>query len=175
MKLSELTEKSTPIKEFVQRLAKATKQQAVSVVVQKARRIGGVSARVVDIYLENGQVVSPVLRIIDDKVDIFKIDVNGKQVPLVGDFATDYMPAFYKSVDELAAFVVRGQDAFDKKRAKVKVKRPAAKNTQSLTSQLEALSKQAGELDAQIQAKEDKVKELTAQLEQIRATGVGQT
>lgn len=174
MKPSEITEKTTPIKEFIKQLAKATKQQVVGVVANKVKRIGGESARTIDITLENGQVVSPVVRVINGKADIFRINVNGKQMPLVGDFSADYMPAFYKSVNEVAEFVRQGQKAFSDNLTKVKVKRPATKTTQSLRSQLEVLKKQADELDAQIQAKEDKVKELTAQLEQIRATGVRQ-
>ncbi|MDO4440570.1 MAG: hypothetical protein Q4B81_00120 [Moraxella sp.] len=171
MKLSELTEKSTPIKEFVQRLAKSTKQRAISVVAHKAKRISGVSARPFDIHLENGQVVVVYVRTVNEKADIFRIDLNGKQMPTTGDFGTEYMPAFYQSVDEVAAFVVRGQQAFDKKRAKVKVKRPSAKPSQSMSARLEALATQSVELDAQITAKQSKVDELYAQIEQIKAGG----
>lgn len=171
MKLSQLTEKSEPIKQFIARLAKTTKQRVINVDAHKVRRVAGASARQFDAHLENGQVVGVYLRMESDKADIFRIDLNGRALPISGDFATEYMPAFYQSVDEVASIVVRGQDAFNKKRAQVKVKRPNAKTGQSMSAKLEALHTQSQELEAQIIAKQSKVDELTAQIEQIKAGG----
>ncbi len=167
MKLSQLSDKSSPIKQFVARLAKTTKQRAISVVAHKARRVSGVSARSFEIHLENGQVVAVWVRILNDAPDIFRIDLNAKQLPTTGDFSVDYMPAFNQSVDEVAVNVVQGQSAFDKKRAAVKVKRAPTKGLVSQRQQLIDLQRQADDLQRRIDANQDKIDELKSRINEV--------
>lgn len=154
MKLSDITENTSLIKDFKQRLAKSLGESVVATIIGKVKRTSGISAVPVDFNLENGQQVTTYLRVIDDKPDMYRIDINGKQMPTTGDFSNEYKPSFNKSVDEVAKFVKTGQTAFDAKIAKQKVKSPIAKNPNlSITKKIEQFSQQAGELDHQIELK----------------------
>lgn len=154
MKLSDTTEKTPLIKDFKQRLAKTLGESVVAVIIGKVKRTGGISALPVDFNLENGQQVTTYLRVIDEKPDMYRIDINGKQIPTTGDFSNEYKPSFNKSVDEIAMFVKTGQTAFNAKVAKQKVKSPIAKNPNlSITKKIEQFNQQADKLDHQIELK----------------------
>ena len=82
MKLSDITEKTPLVKDFVNRLAKTTKQAIVNTTVEKTKRVSGASARAVNIAFENGQNVKAYIRVVGDAFDIFRIDINGKMQKL---------------------------------------------------------------------------------------------
>lgn len=163
MKLSDITEKTQLVKDFVNQLKKATKQAIPIVEVGKVARVSGASARPVNLVLENGQTVKLFLRVVtakDDKnkdterFDIFRIDINGKAQPLSGDYDNSYKPSFNASVTALGNMLRTNQNAFDKKRAKQKIRKPrtgpAPKNK---TQQLKELVNDAAELDKTIDVK----------------------
>ena len=177
MKLSDITPKTKLVADFVKQLAKATKQAIPIVEVGKTARVSGASARPVSMTLENGQSVKLFLRVVtakDDngkdieRFDIFRIDINDKAQPLSGDFDNSYRPSFDASVNALGNMLRTGQAAFDKKRAKIKVRKPrtgpAPKNK---TQQLTALQGEAGELDTVIEQKSKEKKTLEDQLETL--------
>lgn len=158
MKLSELKTTTPLIKDFVKQLKKSTKQAIPIVDIEKTKRESGVSARRVRLVFENGQVMVVYIRIADDNPDVFRIDINGRNQPLAGDYDHSYKPAFDASVAQLGAIIANGQDAFAKKQAKQKIKKtPTAtgkrKAPQNKSQQRNALIVEAGELDVIIKNK----------------------
>lgn len=159
LKLSELNEKSSPVKEFVQQLKKATKQKVISVVPHKIKRVSGVSAKKFDVVLDDSQKVGIVIRIVNNTADVFRVLINDKQVPQITDFDMSYMPLFIDNVNHVAKLVVAGRVAFAKKLAAVKVKLPHDKRTNNKTK-YEHLLLQLAELDSNIRAKEDELAQI---------------
>lgn len=173
MKLSDITEKTPLLKQFRDRLAKATKQAIPIVNILKISRVSGASARPVELVLENGQTVKIYVRTVgdeSDKLDIFRIDINGKQTPLSGDYDNSYAPSFNASVDALGQTIIRGQAAFDKQQAKIKIKNiPKTAPPKNKVQQLNALKEQVQELDAVIASKTEQKNQMAEKLEQIKA------
>lgn len=172
VKLSDITEKTLLVKDFVARLKRTTKQAIPIVNVEKIKRVSGASARPVRIALENGQVVMIYLRVTDDHFDIFRIDINGKSQPLSGDFDNSYKPVFNASVDMIANTIKTSQAAFTKKLAQKRVKPPSNNKTigrapQNKSQQRNALLAQEKELDVTIEQKQTQISELEQQLEQM--------
>lgn len=173
MKLSDITDKTQLVKDFVNQLKKATKQAIPIVEVGKVARVSGASARPVNLVLENGQTVKLFLRVVSakddnkdiERFDIFRIDVNGKAQPLSGDYDNSYRPAFDASVNALGNMLRTNQASFDKKRAKQKVSKqrtgPAPKNK---TQQLNETLNDASDLDKAIEIKTKEKEELEQQL-----------
>ena len=171
MKLSDITAKTPLVKDFVSQLAKATKQAIPIVEVGKLSRVMGATACPVDMVLENGQTVKIYLRMADDHFDIFRIDVNGKNQPLAGDYDNSYRPSFNASVNALGNMLRTGQAAFDKKRAKMKIRKPstgpAPKNK---IQQLSAMQSHASDLDAIIEQRTKEKSSLEAQIASHQST-----
>ena len=110
-------------------------------------------------------------RIIDDKADIFRVDVNDKQMPTSTDldFDPSYKPSFNKSVDMVGKFVTAGAAAFEKKRAAIKVAPVKSKNTSlSITKKIAAFQQQADELAQQIELKSQEKKGLEDKLASLQ-------
>jgi len=169
MKLSDITKKTKLVSDFVKQLAKATKQAIPIVTVEKAKRVSGATTKPVLMALENGQTVKIYLRLADDddKLDIFRIDVNGKAIPLSGDYDNSYRPSFDASVNALGGMLRQGQGAFEKKRAKQKTKKPRAtggKAPMNKSQQRNALLAESAELDVVIASRGKQIVELTDQL-----------
>ncbi|MCC3344518.1 hypothetical protein [Psychrobacter sanguinis] len=175
MKLSEITEKTKLVRDFVSRLAKGTKQQVVVVDVLRVSRVSGASARPVHIALEGGQVVKIYLREAPESnnsegLDIFRIDINSKTQPTTGDFDNSYMPAFNASVDGIAGIVTQGQKAFSARRARANVaKSSRSRGPQNKTQVLQGLNDEAAELDKVIANKQAEKTDLETKLEQVKA------
>lgn len=176
MKLSDINEKTPLVSVFAKRLAKSAKQAVPFVNVLKVSRVGGASSRPVEMILENGQSVKIYLRSVDEgektKLDLFRIDINGKQVPLAGDFDLSYEPAFNISVDQIGQMIIRGQKAFYKKQAteSKRTKGPTKKRAapKNKSQQLSALRDQVIELDKVIEEKQAEKTQLETQLKQIK-------
>lgn len=182
MKLSDITEKTQLVKDFVNQLKKATKQSIPIVEVGKVARVSGASACPVNLVLENGQTVKLFLRVVSakddnnkdiERFDIFRIDVNGKSIPLSGDYDNSYRPAFDASVNALGNLLRTGQNAFDKKRAKQKIRKPrtgpAPKNK---TQQLNELVHEATDLDKTIDIKTKEKAGLEQQLTNLKKPAI---
>ena len=174
MKLSEITEKTPLVKDFVNRLAKTTKQAIINTTVEKTKRVSGVSARPVSMALENGQIVKIYLRLAADAFDVFRIDINGRMQKLAGDYSNDYKPSFNASVDIIANTVKQGQAAFDKRQAKKQVTLPKSQSPRSApknkAQQRNALLDDIRMLDEQIAEKTATKAELQAQLARLTAS-----
>lgn len=175
MKLSDITAKTKLVADFSKRLSRSTKEKIVATEVEKTKRISGASVRPVSMALENGQTVKIYLRLVDngEKYDIFRIDVNGKMIPLSGDFDNGYDDSFNASVDALATMIKTGQKKFDAKRAKMKVRKTPAKSgggnrPMNKAQQRNALLDEIKDLDVIIQNKETEKAELTEQLAKIK-------
>jgi len=178
MKLSNITAKTKLVADFSKRLSRSTKQKIVDTAVEKVKRLSGASVRPVSMALENGQTVKIYLRLVDngEKYDIFRIDVNGKMIPLSGDFDNSYSDSFNASVDALATMINTGQKKFDAKRAKMKVRKtPAggksrANRPMNKSQQRNALFDEIADLDAIIKTKAEEKAALTDQLAKIKAS-----
>ena len=170
MKLSDITEKTLLVKDFSKRLAKSTKQAIPIIDVEKVARVGGASVRPVNMVLENSQSVKIYLRLAaeDDAIDLIRMDINGKNVPLTGDFDNSYKPSFELSVDGVANIINTGQKAFQTKRAKMKIRKPTAGSPpMNKAQQKNALIAHASELDITIATKTAEKQTLQAQLAQL--------
>ena len=172
MKLSDITEKTPLVKDFVSRLAKSAKQAIPIVEIEKVKRVAGASVRPVNMVLENGQTVTIYLRLAaeDEALDLIRMDINGKNVPLSGDFDNSYKPSFNASVDAIANTIKTGQKAFEVKRAKLKVKAPrltGAAAPMNKAQQKKALLETAAELDVTIKNKTAEKATLQDQLQNL--------
>lgn len=170
MKLADITEKTPLVKDFSKRLAKSTKQKIAILEVEKVKRVSGASVRPVNMVLENGQTVKIYLRLAaeDGALDLIRMDINDKNVPLTGDFDNSYKPSFEQSVDGVANIINTGQKAFQTKRAKMKIRSPSAgARPMNKSQQKAALLENVKELDAVIATKTAEKQTLQAQLEQL--------
>lgn len=172
MKLSDITAKTKLVADFSKRLAHSAKQKIVATEIEKVKRVSGASVRPVNMIFENGQSVKIYLRLVDAKdgakYDIFRIDINGKLIPLSGDFDNSYKPSFDASVDMLAGMIKSGQKAFNAKQSKIKVRKPhTGKAPMNKAQQRNALIVEAKDLDTVIDNKTKEKSELIEQLEKL--------
>lgn len=172
MKLSDITEKSPLVADFSKRLTYTAKQKIVNTEIEKTKRVSGASVRPVNFIFENGQTLKIYLRLVGEgdnqKYDVIRIDINGKQIPMSGDYDNSYKPSFNASVDLLANAIKSGQKSFDLKRAKVKVRAPrTGKAPMNKAQQRKALLAEASDLDVIIDNKTKEKTELTEQLEKL--------
>lgn len=178
MKLSDITEKSPLVADFSKRLTYTAKQKIVNTEIEKTKRVSGASVRPVNFIFENGQTLKIYLRLVDGeakpnevppkRLDVIRIDINGKQIPMSGDYDNSYKPSFNASVDLLANAIKSGQKSFDLKRAKVKVRAPrTGKAPMNKAQQRKALLAEASDLDVVIDNKTKEKTELTEQLEKL--------
>lgn len=174
MKLSDITVKTPLVRDFVKRLTQSAKQGIPIVQIEKTRRVDGASTRPVLMSLENGQSIKLYIRLAgdDEHLDIFRIDLNGKQMPISGDFDNSYLPAFNLSVDAIANTIRSGQKAFSAKVAKQRIKGAPVRNTnnpKNIAQQRNAVLEQSKERDEIIKRKTDEKNQLIAQLEQLNS------
>lgn len=170
MKLSDINEKTEIIKDFSKQLSKTTKQRIASTVFGKIKRTSGISVMPVDFTLENLQVVTLNMRIIDDKPDIFRVDINGKAFVSTGDFSNEYKPSFNKSVAEVGKAVLLGQDKFNKSLSRQKAPRKTTNKSTRISQKqtLANLDELAQQLDQQIEQKQAEKQVLIEQLQAIQ-------
>lgn len=137
-----LSESTPLIKSIRAGLVKGSGQNIPYVVVQKAKRITGVSVKDVDMTLENGQTVTFRIK---NTGDIFRVQLNGKDLPLVGD-----MTMVADVTKEIGGKVRTGQAAFDKKQAAARVVIPKAavsNKVQTTAQKLKTAQEQETKLD----------------------------
>ncbi len=169
------------IKAFKKRLnLKVKPQKIISVDIAKVKRMAGVSTKPVLFALDGGQTVTLFFRHKDDHLDLFKLHINNKNIPLSSDditgisftaliaeapkpkdedkksdakFRRFVAKQFNATVDRIAKQIISNQSKFEKAQAK-KVAHAKAKDTAS--------SKRKP-----LQNNTQKLKTLQAELEQL--------
>lgn len=151
--LAHVSDSSPLVKNFSDAIAKATEQIVVSFVAQKMKKTAGIATKDLDFNLENGQLVTLVVR---TDGDVIRVKINGKDTPIKNElfhFSADSFTVitpktgnnynlasnesdrkslaaiFAKAVAEIAAYVVKGQAAFDKRCTQQKIIPPKEKNS----------------------------------------------
>lgn len=157
--LTALSEQTPIVKKLSAGISKAVGQAIPFVTVEKVKRSAGVSVREVGLGLENGQKVSFLIKA---DGDIFRVLLNGKDLPITGDFDPS---TFNAAMTEIAAKIRASQKAFDKAQQKVVVKIPKAAGATSVKTTAVKL-KEAKDLESQVD--EATTQALTEQ-EQLKA------
>lgn len=137
-----LSETSPLVKSLRAALVKGSGQAVPFVVIGKVKRVTGVSIKDVEMTLENGQTVTYRVK---NTGDIFRVQLNGKDLPLKGD-----MTMLNDVSKEIGEKVRAAQPAFDKRQAAARVVIPkaAASNKVMTTAQrLKAAQEQEAKLD----------------------------
>lgn len=141
--LTALSEQTPLVKKLNQGLSKAVGQAIPFVTIEKVKRSTGVSVREVGLGLENGQKVSFLLKA---DGDIFRVQLNGKDLPITGDFDPS---TFNAAMTEIAGKVRANQKAFDLLQKKTIVRIPKAAGAKKVQSTVAKL-KEAKALEVQV-------------------------
>lgn len=121
--LQTLTEKDPLVAKLKAALGTASGQSVPYTTIEAIKRIAGVSARGITFGLENGQQVTFLIR---NTGDIFRVQLNAKDLPLATDFDHEYSDLFKQGMNEIGQAVRKNQKAFDAKKAKGKINIPKA-------------------------------------------------
>lgn len=143
--LVNINDASPLVKQFNQRMTKATGQMVVAFIPQKMKKVADETTKDLDFVLENGQTITLVAR---TDGDIVRVKLNNRDIPLKNElfhFSADAFqvmapasgskyslasnasdrnsPAavFAKAIEEIASRVRANQAAFDKRRTQEKV------------------------------------------------------
>lgn len=152
--LATLTDKDSLVQKFKKALESATGQTIPIINLGKVKRVSGVSIRPVELVLLGGQTITLLIR---QAGDVFRVQINGKDLPMAGDLGIQYEASFKAGISEIADAVRSGQKSFEKKQSRQKVVIPnAGRATLKNTSQL---LKQALE---DVQSNDEIIKQKTA-------------
>lgn len=162
--LINVSDNSPLVKKFSQAIAKATGQIVVAFIAQKMKKVADESTKDLDFNLENGQIVTLVVR---TNGDVVRVKLNGKDTPLKTDlfhFSADSFTAiapapgtkfnlsaneadrkspaavFAKAVSEIGERVRKAQPALDKRRMQQKIAPVMNKSSGSGTTRTAAVS-----------------------------------
>lgn len=167
--LQTLTEKDALVTKLKAALESASGQSVPYITIEAIKRIAGVSARGITLGLENGQSVTFLIR---NTGDIFRVQLNGKDLPLATDFDHEYGELFKQGMAEIGQAVRKNQKAFDDKQAKGKITIPKAEpnnKVKTINQRLkEAEAHQAALNDTKTQALAE-TERLTTALAQAKA------
>lgn len=170
-----INDASPLVKQFNQRIAKATGQMVTAFIPQKMKKVANELTKDLDFILENGQTITLVARA---DGDIIRVKLNNRDLPLKSElfhFSPEAFQAvvagkgskyslspntadrnspsaiFSKAVDEIAGRVRANQANFDKRRAQEKVTIPrsggASGQTASVTARTKVLRESLDGLD----------------------------
>ncbi|ENV36843.1 hypothetical protein F959_01650 [Acinetobacter venetianus RAG-1 = CIP 110063] len=133
LNLTAVTPDTPYIKKIKSSLEKATGQSIPLVEIKKVQRKGGVSVVPVFLVFAGGQELTLYARA---SADVFKAELNGKEVVLSGDFSDDYQQTFDNAVSGLAKLIRSSQAKVEQQNRKDKVKLPPRKSrsTQQMIS-----------------------------------------
>lgn len=176
--LVNVNENSPLVKQFIDRISKATGQIVTAFIAQKMKKVASEATKGLDFVLENGQTITLVVR---TDGDVVRVKLNGKDLPLKSElfhFSADSFelvkapksgryslaanesdrnsPAsvFAKAVEEIATRVRQNQAAFDKRQAQEKVVIPNKSGSNGRNSSVSARTKEVrrnlDDLDKQI-------------------------
>ena len=165
LNLATLTDKDPLVQKFKKALESATGQSIPIINMGKVKRITGVSIRPVELVLAGGQTITLLIR---QAGDVFRVLINGKDLPMAGDLGVQYEASFKAGIAEIAEAIRAGQKPFEKKQSRQKVIIPASgrttpKNTAQLLKQAIEEIQQNDEIITQKTEARDA---LLAQLEQ---------
>ncbi|MCH7388328.1 hypothetical protein MMO39_13640 [Acinetobacter modestus] len=146
LNLTAVTPDTPYIKKIKSALEKATGQSIPLVEIKKVQRKGGVS--VVPIFLVFARA----------SADVFKFELNGKEIVLPGDFSDDYQQTFDNAVSGMAKLIRESQAKVEQQNQKVKL--PPRKN-RSIQQQISDKREEETQLDQELS-------NLTAQRDQLR-------
>lgn len=177
MSLTDFKDDKHPLaSKFIKTLKKALgKKDSIAISqVLKAKRLAGTSVKPLECVLENGQVVTAYVCVAKgdddkDKLELFRVDINDKQLPTVNAFSNDNA-IFAKAVGEVAAAVFKGQARFDKKRAKdgTAIEKVAQTRTnKTAKDKLKVVQDELAKLNETIAQDESVKAELTAELAKL--------
>jgi len=124
--LQTLTEKEPLVAKLKAALESTSGQSIPYTTIEAIKRIAGVSARGITFGLENGQEVTFFIR---NTGDIFRVQLNGKDLPLATDFDHEYGELFKQGMNEIGQAVRKNQKAFDDKKSKGKITIPKAESS----------------------------------------------
>jgi hypothetical protein len=188
--ITKVNENSPLVKQFNQRIQKATGQMVVAFIPQKMKKVLNELTKDLDFSLENGQTITLVARA---SGDIVRVKLNGKDLPIKNELfhfsAESFQPlannkislsantadrnspasVFSKAVDEIAGRVRANQAAFDKRRMqeKVTIPKPAgAKSSETTASKTREIRQSLDELDKEILSKSELRNDLKQRLAQ---------
>lgn len=156
LNLAAVTPDTPYIKKIKSALEKATGQSIPLVEVKKVQRKGGVSVVPVVLVFAGGQELTLFARA---SADVFKSELNGKEIVLPGDFSDDYQQTFDNAVSGIASLVRKAQSMIDEQNKKDKVKLPPRKN-RSIQQQISDKREEETQLDQELS-------NLTAQRDQL--------
>lgn len=133
LNLTAVTTDTPYIKKIKAALEKAAGQSIPLVEIKKVQRKGGVSVVPIFLVFAGGQELILYARA---SADVFKAELNGKEVVLSGDFSDDYQQTFDNAVSGLAKLIRSSQAKVEQQNRKDKVKLPPRKNrsTQQMIS-----------------------------------------
>ncbi|MCH7334381.1 hypothetical protein [Acinetobacter modestus] len=146
LNLTAVTPDTPYIKKIKSALEKATGQSIPLVEIKKVQRKGGVS--VVPIFLVFTRA----------SADVFKFELNGKEIVLPDDFSDDYQQTFDNAVSGMAKLIRESQAKVEQQNQKVKL--PPRKN-RSIQQQISDKREEETQLDQELS-------NLTAQRDQLR-------
>lgn len=133
LNLTAVTTDTPYIKKIKAALEKAAGQSIPLVEIKKVQRKGGVSVVPIFLVFAGGQELVLYARA---SADVFKAELNGKEVVLSGDFSDDYQQTFDNAVSGLAKLIRSSQAKVEQQNRKDKVKLPPRKSrsTQQMIS-----------------------------------------
>lgn len=179
------------IEKFKKEFERVVGQAIVAYEAQKMKRVAGEATKDLEFYLENGQMVTLVIR---SNGDVVRVKLNKKDLPISADlwhFSADsfeaiqqpktfvgYNPhhshahAFDKAIKEIASKVRENQDKFDKRISAEKIQVPTKKRATTSSSskqQTQKLKEEVSTIEKRIAEKivvRDELKEKVALREQ---------
>lgn len=165
LNLATLTDKDPLVQKFKKALESSAGQSIPIINMGKVKRVSGVSIRPVELVLAGGQTITLLIR---QAGDVFRVMINGKDLPMAGDLGIQYEASFKAGISEIADAIRNGQKPFEKKQSRQKVVIPSSsrvtsKNTSQLLKQALEEVQQNDEIIAQKTEARDA---LLAQLEQ---------
>jgi hypothetical protein len=169
--LQALTEKDPLITKIKAALESSTGQAAPYTTLSNVQRVAGVSIRTLEFGLENGQQVAFLIR---NTGDIFRVQLNSKDLPLATDFDHEYGELFKQGMNEIGQAVRKNQKAFDDKKAKGKIVIPKAAPNNKVKTTAQKLKDAESLRDELAKAKEQGLAE-NARLKSALAQAQGQT
>ncbi|WP_275903691.1 phosphoribosyltransferase [Acinetobacter beijerinckii] len=156
LNLTAITPDTPYIKKIRSALEKATGQSIPLVEIKKVQRKGGVSVVPVFLVFAGGQELTLFARA---SADVFKAELNGKEIILPGDFSDDYKQTFDNAVSGIAKLIRESQAKVEQQNQKEKVKLPPRKN-RSIQQQISDKREEETQLDQELS-------NLTAQRDQL--------
>lgn len=156
LNLTAVTPDTPYIKKIKSALEKATGQSIPLVEIKKVQRKGGVSVVPIFLVFAGGQELTLFARA---SADVFKSELNGKEIVLAGDFSDDYQQTFDNAVSGMGKLIRESQAKVEQQNQKEKVKLPPRKN-RSIQQQISDKREEETQLDQELS-------NLTAQRDQL--------